>query len=106
MVLIQLFKKDDNKNFQLVLKFTVGEASFSQLMQLRNHLGIAAENLSREKNLLLVPIQTISKDMDEQFKLAQKVNKVVDRAKRKICVTLPRYIVEQPENSNVQVQFF
>ena len=48
----------------------------------------------------------MSKDMDEQFKLAHKVIDVLVRANRKICVTLLRYNVEKPESSNVQVRFF
>ena len=44
------------------------------------------------------------KDMDEQLKLAHKVVDVVDRAKRKICVTLLRYNVEEPESSYAQVR--
>ena len=43
----------------------------------------------------------MSKDMDEQLKLAHKVVDVVDRANRKICVTLLRY---NPESSNAQVR--
>ena len=45
----------------------------------------------------------MSKDIDEQLKLAHKV---VDRANRKICVTLLRYNVEKPESSYAQVRSF
>ena len=48
----------------------------------------------------------MSKDMDEQIKLAHKVNDVVDRANRKICVTLLRYNVDKPECSHAQVRLF
>ena len=44
--------------------------------------------------------------MNEQFKLAHWVINVVDQANRKICVTLPWYNVEKPENSYVQVRIF
>ena len=44
--------------------------------------------------------------MDEEHKLAHKVFDVVDRANRKICVTLLRYNVDKPENSYVQVRPF
>ena len=37
----------------------------------------------------------MSKDTDEPFKLANKVIDVVDKANRKICVTLLRYIVKK-----------
>ena len=46
----------------------------------------------------------MSKDMDEQLKLAQKVVDKVDRANRKIRVTLLRYNVDKPESSYAQVQ--
>ena len=48
----------------------------------------------------------MSKNMDEQLKLAHKVVYVVDRANRKICVTLLRYNVDRPENSYAQVRIF
>ena len=44
------------------------------------------------------------KDLDEQFKLAHKVVDVVDRANRKICVTLLLYNVDKPESSYAQVR--
>ena len=44
--------------------------------------------------------------MDEHFKLAHKVVDVVDRANRKICVTLLRYSVDKPEISYAQVRIF
>ena len=48
----------------------------------------------------------MSKDMDEQLKLAHKVVDVVDRANGKICVTLLRYNVDKPESSYGQVRLF
>ena len=53
----------------------------------------AAENFAREETLIPVLIPTMSKDMDEQLKLIHKAVDVVDRANRKICVTLLRYNV-------------
>ena len=47
-------------------------------MRLRNQLIKAAENFAREENLTPVLIPTMSEDMDEQLKLAQKVVDVVD----------------------------
>ena len=46
----------------------------------------------------------MSKDMNEQLKLAHKVVDVVDRTNRKICVTLLRYNVDKPGSSYDQVQ--
>ena len=48
----------------------------------------------------------MSKDMDEQLKLAHKVVDVVDRTNRRICVTLLRYNVDNPESSYAQVHLF
>ena len=39
-------------------------------------------------------------------KLAHKVVDVVDRANRKICVTLLRYNVDKPESSYARIRFF
>ena len=44
--------------------------------------------------------------MEEQLKLAHKVFDVVDWPNRKICVTMPRYRVDKPENSYAQVRLF
>ena len=44
--------------------------------------------------------------MDEQLKLAHKLVDVVDRTNRKICVTLLRYNVDNPESSYAQVRLF
>ena len=64
----------------------MGEADFNQFMQLSTQLVNAAENFAREKNLTPVLIPTISKDMDEQLKLAHKIVDVVDRAKKNFRV--------------------
>ena len=48
----------------------------------------------------------MSKDMDEQLKLAHKVINKMDRANRKICVTLLHYSVDKPESSHSQVRLF
>ena len=84
----------------------MGAADFNQFMRLRKPLVNAAENLPREENLTPVLIPTMSKDMDEQLKLAHKTVDQADRANRKICVTLLWYNVEKPESSYAQVQFF
>ena len=105
-VKLKLFTKDDKKEFRLVQNLTTGEAYFNQFMRLRNQLVNAAENFAREEILTPVLIPTMSKDMDEELKLAHKVVDVVDRANRKICVTLLRYNVDKPEKSYVQVRLF
>ena len=75
-------------------------------MRLSNQLVNAAENFAREDLLTPLLILSMSKDMDEQMKLAQNVVDVVDRANRKICVTPLRYNVDKPESSYAQVQLF
>ena len=79
-VKLKVFKKDDNKEFRLVQKLTMGETDFNQFMQLRNQLVLVAENYAREENFSPVLIAAMSKDMDEQLKLTHKVVDVVDRA--------------------------
>ena len=105
-VKLKVFKKDDKKEFRLVQNLTMEEADFNQFMGLRNQLVNAAEIFSREENLTPVLIPTMSRDMDEQFKLAHKVVDVVDRGNRKIGVTLLRYNVDKPESSYAQVRLF
>ena len=103
-VKLKVFKKDDKKEFRLVQNLTMGEADFNQFMRFRNQLVNAAENFAREESLTPVLIPTMSKDMDEQLKLAHNVVDVVGRANRKICVTLLRYNVDKPESSYAHVR--
>ena len=105
-VKLNLFRKDDNKEFRLVQNLTMGEANFNQFMRLRNQLVNAAENFARQEDLTPVLILTISKDMDEQLKLSHKLVYVVDRTNRKSCVTLLWYNVDEPERSYAQVRPF
>ena len=102
----KVFSKDDKEEFRLVQTLTMGEADFNQFMRLRNQLINAVENLNRAENLTPVLIPGKSRIMDEQLKLAHKVVDVVDRANRKICVTLLRYNVDKPESSYAQVRLF
>ena len=105
-VKLKVFRKDDKKEFRRVQKFTIGEADFNQFMRLRNQLVNAAEKIAREENLTAELIPTLSKDKEEQLKLAHKVVDVVDRANRKICVTLLRYNVDKPESSYAPIRLF
>ena len=84
-VKLKVFKKDDNKEFRLAQSLTMGEADFNQFMRLSNQLVIAAKNFARNENLSRVVIPTLSKDMDEHFKLVLKVVDVVDRANKDLC---------------------
>ena len=48
----------------------------------------------------------MSKDMDGQLTLSQKVVDVVDRASRTIFVSLLRYKADKPEISHAEVRIF
>ena len=105
-VKLKVFKKGNNKEFRLVQNLRMGDTEFRQFNRLRNQLVSAAGNFAREENLTPVLIPTMSKDVDEQTKLAHKVVDVVDRANRNICVTPLRYKVEEPESSYAQIRLF
>ena len=105
-VKLKVFKKDDNKELPLVQNLTMGGADFNQFMRLRIQLINAASKFAREESLTPVQIPTMSEHMDEKLKLAHKVVDVVDRANRKICVTLLRYNVDKPESSYAQFRLF
>ena len=99
----KVLKKGDNKELRMLENPTTGEIAFNPFMRLRIQLIIAAENFAREESLPPVLIPTLSKDMDEQLKLAHKVVDVVDWANRKICLTLLRYGEDKPERSYAEV---
>ena len=105
-VKLKVLSKVDMKEFRLVQNLTMGEGDFNQFMRLRNPLVNAAENFAREENITPVFIPTMSKDMNEQLKLARKVVDVVDRANSKVCVTLLQYNVDKLECSYAQVRLF
>ena len=82
------------------------EADFNQFIRQRNQLVVAADSFLREQNLSWVLQSTLSKDMEEQLKLVDKVIDVVDRPNRRICVTLLRYKADNPETFYAQVRLF
>ena len=104
---LKVFKREDkNAEFQLRQNLSMEEADFNQFVRQRNQLVVAADNFLREQNLLPVLQSTLSKDMEEQLKLVHEVIDVVDRPNRKICVTLLRYKVDNPETSYAQIRLF
>ena len=105
-VKLKVFMRGDNKEFRLVQNLTMGEADFKQFMRLGNQLVKAAETFGREDNSTPVLTPTMSRDMDEQLKLAHKVIDVVDWTNRKNFVTLLRYNVDSLESSYAQVRLF
>ena len=80
------------------------EADFSEFFRLRNQLVVAARDFGKEENLPHVAGKLLARDMEEQFKLTHKVEEIVDRPHRKICVTLLRYNMEEPKTLYVQVR--
>ena len=104
---LKVFKgEDENAEFRRRQNLSMGEADFNQFIRQRNQLVVAADNFLREQNLLPVLQSTLSKDMEEQLKLVHKVIDGVGRPKRRICVTLLRYKVDNPETSYAQVRLF
>ena len=84
----------------------MGEADVNQFIRLRNQLVVAVRGFSKKEKLPAVQVKLLTKDMEEQLKLTDKVVDVVDRPQGKICVTMLRYKVEKPETSYVQVRLF
>ena len=105
-VKLKMFKRDENKQFRLAQKLTMGEAAFNQFIRLRNQLVAAVRDFGKEENLPPVQVKLLAKDMEEQLKITHRVVKVVDRPYRKICVTMLRYKMEKPVTSYVQVRLF
>ena len=104
---LKVFRRvDKNAEFRLRQKLSMGEADFNQFIRQRYQLVVAADNFLREENLSPVLQSTLFKDMEEQLKLVHKVIDVVDRSNRKICVTMLRYKVDNPETSHAQVRLF
>ena len=104
---LKVFKGEDkNAEFRLRQNLSMGEADFNQFIRQRNQLVVAADNFLREQILPPVLQTALSKDMEEQLKLVHKVIDVVDCSNRRICVTLLRYKVDNPETSYAQVRLF
>ena len=102
-----MFKREGkNAEFGLTHNLSMGEADFNQFIRQRNQLVVAADSFLREQKLSPVLQSTLSKDMQEQLKLVHNVIDVVDRPNRRICVTLLRYNVDNPETSYAQVRLF
>ena len=104
---LEVFKREDkNAEFRLRQNLSIAEAAFNQFICQRNQLVVAADNFLKEQNLSPVLQSTLSKDKEEQPKLVHKVIDVVDRPNRRICVTLLRYKVDNPETFYAQVRLF
>ena len=106
-VKLKVFKREEkNAEFRLRQNLLMGEADFNQFIRQRKQPVVAADNFFSEENLSPVLQSTLWKDMEEQLKLVHKVIDVVDRPKRRICVTLQRYNADNPDTSYAQVRLF
>ena len=104
---LKVFKREGkNAEFRLRQNLSMGEADFNQFIRQRNQLVVAADNFLREENLSQVLQSTLCEDMEERLKLVHNVIDVVDRPKRRICVTLQRYKADNPDTSYAQVRLF
>ena len=102
---LTVFKREKNSEFRLRQNLSMEEADLTQFNRQRNQLVVAANNFLREQNLSPILHSTLSKEMEEKLKLVHKVIDVVDCPNRRICVTLLRYKVDNPETSYAQVAF-
>ena len=105
-VRLKVFNKDENKQFRLAKNLTMREADFIQFIRLRNQLVVAVIDFSKVENLPPVRVKLLTKNMEEQLKLTNKVVEVVDRPHRKIFLTMLRYNMEKLETSYVQLRLF
>ena len=103
---LNVFKRDENKQFRLARNLKMGEADFNEFIRLRSQLVNAVRDFCTEENLPPVQMKLLAKDMEEQLKYRNKVVEVLDRPDRKICVIMLRYNVEEPDTSYVQVRLF
>ena len=104
---LKVFKREDkNAEFRLRQNPSMGEADFNQFIRQGKQLVVVADNFLREQILSPFLQSTLSKDTEEQLKLVHKVIDVVDRSNRRICVTLLRYKVDNPETSYAQFRLF
>ena len=104
---LKVFKREDkNAQFRRRQNLSMGEADFNQCIRQRNQLVVAADNFLREQILSPGLQSTLSKDMEEQQKLVHKVTDNVNCPNRRICVTLLRYKVDNPETSYAEVRLF
>ena len=104
---LKVFKREDkNAEIRLRQNLSMGEADSNQFIWQRSQLVVAPDNFLREQKLSPVLQSTLSKDKEEQPKFVHKVIDVVNCPNRRICLTLLRYKVDNPETSYAQVQLF
>ena len=70
---LKVFKKDENKEFRVAQNLTMGDAEFNQFNRLSDQLVVAVRDFGKEENLTPVKVKLLTKDMDEELKLAHRV---------------------------------
>ena len=112
---VKVFKMDQQGDFRVYQNLNMGESDFNEFLRMMNDLVVAATEFGKEQDLEPLPAytygsiktnRTFSRDMETQLKMVHKVWNVVDLPHRKICVTMLRYTVEDPESSYVQIRLF
>ena len=81
-------------------------SDFNQFVRLKNQLVFAARSFVREENLTPSQIATLSKDLEQPFRLVHKLVDVVDRPYRKICLILLPHNLDKPESFDAQIRTF
>ena len=76
-VKLEVFKKDENKQFGLAQNLTMEEADFDQFSRLRSRLFVAVGVFGKEENLTSVRVKLLAKDMEDQLKRTHKIVEIV-----------------------------
>ena len=87
-------------------KLDNGRGRFYSTYSTEKSASVAVRDFSKEESLPPVQVKLLAKDMEEQLKLTHKFVEVVDRPRRKICMTMLRYIMEKLKTSYVQLRLF
>ena len=89
-VKLRVLEEDDSKIFRLVTKFYNGRGRLQYFYETTNSASSYRRKVlkfNREGNSCPVEVPTISRPIDDHFKLAHKLGDVVDRAHKKNSVT-------------------
>ena len=97
------FRRDDNRVFQFLEKHTC-EAEVEKSYETMRIPSCKSRKPKRRGKTSSVRLPIMSKDRDEQLKLAHKMVDAVDISKTKNCVTLLRYNADKPEGSYAHIQ--
>ena len=108
-VKLEIFKRDDNRDFQPAQIFTLVESHSKKISDWGTNWYFQqkrTKKIEKDKLWFPIPITTTSLDMEEQLKSVQKIVDYLDRPNRKSCLTQLQYGLEKPIKSSTQVQRF